>query len=100
MRILASEKNLEAAGIGEDWERPIHKSVKAAGVGDDLHAGGNREMVSVAENNLRAHLDEFARVEGFHAGLCADRHEDGRFDCTVRSVQAAKPGPAGGILLN
>src|SRR5207237_332559 len=62
-------KNLEAAGIGEDRERPVHEAMQAASVVDDFHAGTDREMVRVAENDLRAHLNEFAGVERFDAGL-------------------------------
>jgi hypothetical protein len=47
-------------------------------------------MICIAENDLRAHLVKFARVERLDAGLRADGHEHGRFDDAARSGHPAK----------
>ena len=80
-------ENLEAAAVGEDRPFPIHEFVQAAGGADDVESGPEVEMVSVAEDDLRAHLQQFARVEGLDAGLRADGHEHRRFDDAVRGGQ-------------
>ena len=49
--------------------------------------GAEVEMISVAEDDLRAHLVEFARVERLDAGLRADGHEHRRLDDAVRGGQ-------------
>src|SRR2546421_3963993 len=40
--------------------------------------------IGVAENDLRAGLEQFTRVERLDAGLRADGHEDGRIHDAVR----------------
>ena len=55
-------------------------------------------MVSVAEEDLGAHLQQLAVVEGLDARLGAHRHEDRRFDDAMRRVQAAQSGTRRRIL--
>ncbi len=90
-------EDLEAATVGEDRRRPIHKAMKAAGSLDDFQAGTDVEMVGVAEDDLGAHLAQFAGVEGFDAGLGADRHEDGGVDDAAGRRQPAEAGAGGGV---
>jgi hypothetical protein len=46
--------HLEAAGIGEDRQRPVHEGVQAAEGRDALGAGPQHQMIGVAEHNLGA----------------------------------------------
>ena len=68
--------------------------MQPAGGADDVEAGPDVEVISVAEDDLRAHLQQFARVERLDAGLGADRHEHGRIHDAVRGGQfsEARPG--------
>ena len=83
-------ENLKAAAVGENRLFPIHEFVQAAGGADDFESGTQIQMVSVAENDLRAHLVQFARVERLDAGLRADGHEHRRFDDAARRGQSAE----------
>src|SRR5688572_12341470 len=83
-------KDLKAAAVRKDWPRPIDEFVQAASLLDDFQSRANVEMIGVAENNLRAHLDQFARVERFDAALRTHGHEHGRFDHTVFRSQPTK----------
>ena len=49
-------------------------------------------MVSVAQNDLRAHLAQFPRVERLDTGLRADRHEHRRIDHAPRGRQPPQCG--------
>src|ERR1035437_1012100 len=84
-------ENLKTAAVSENRQIPIHEFVQSARGADDVESGTQVEMISVAENDLRAHLVEFTRVERLDAGLRADGHEHGRLDDAVRSGQPAKP---------
>src|SRR5208337_1789107 len=52
-------ENLEAAAVSEDGQFPVHEPVQAAGGAEDVQAGPDVEMIGVAKDDLRAHLDEF-----------------------------------------
>ncbi len=80
-------ENLEAAAVGENRLFPIHELVQAAGGADDFESGPDIEVVGVAEDDLRAHLQQFARVERLDAGLRADGHEHRRVHDAVRGGQ-------------
>ena len=56
---------------------------------DDFHAGADVEMVGVAQQNLCSHFAQFARVQRLDARLSPHRHEDGRFDYSMRGVDQA-----------
>src|ERR1700690_2963240 len=68
--------------------------MQPAGGADDVEAGPDVEVIGVAEDDLRAHLEQFARVERLHAGLGADRHEHRRIHDAMRRGQfsQARPG--------
>ena len=87
-------ENLEAAAVGQNRAGPIHKLMQAAGGAENIQAGTNGEMVGVAQQNLRAHLAQFARVQRLDAGLGADRHEDRRLDHAAAGGQPAQARPA------
>ena len=54
---------------------------------DDVQPRPEIEMIGVPQDDLGAHLIQFARVQRFHAGLCAHRHEYRRIHHTVRGGQ-------------
>src|SRR5581483_10452261 len=83
-------ENLKAAAVGENWQIPIHEFVQPAGGTNNFQTGSQVEMIRVAENDLRAHLEQFARVERLDAGLCADGHEYRCFHDAVRGGQFAE----------
>ena len=83
-------ENLEAAAVGQNRPVPIHELVQPAGGADDVEAGPDVQVIGVAENDLRAHLAEFARVERLDAALRADGHEHRRLDDAVRGGQSAQ----------
>jgi hypothetical protein len=58
--------------------------------GNDFEAGAQVEMVGIAQNDLRAHLVQFARVESLDAGLRADGHKHRRLDDAARGGQSAE----------
>ena len=74
--ILGNTYHLKAAAVGENRLFPIHELVQSTSGADDVESGADVEMVGVAEDDLRAHLVEFARVNRLHAALRADGHED------------------------
>ena len=80
-------ENLVTAAVGENRQFPVHEPVQPAGGADDVESGPDAEMVGVAEDDLRAHLAEFARVERLDAGLGTDGHEHRRFDDAMRCGQ-------------
>ena len=46
-------------------------------------------MISVAQNHLRLQRIKLCRADGFDRGAGADRHENRRFDDTMRGRQSA-----------
>src|SRR5262245_54728188 len=94
---LRQAEHLEAAAIGEDGPGPVDESMQPAGLGDNVQAGPDIEMISVAEDDLRAHLLQFAWIEGLDAALGSHRHEDGRVDHPARRGQPAQSRARGGI---
>ena len=60
-------------------------------------AGSQLEVIGVAENDLRAELLEFERVQGFDRSLGADWHEDRCFDDAVRQAQDSASRGAGWV---
>src|SRR5262249_7436766 len=83
-------ENLEPTAIRQNRQRPVHKPMQAASLADDLHPRSDIQVIRVAENDLRPHLAQLARVERFDARLRADRHEHRCFDDTARRINAPK----------
>jgi hypothetical protein len=54
---------------------------------DNVEAGPDAEMVCVAKDDLRAHFEQFARVESLDAALRTYGHVDRRFDNSVSRGQ-------------
>ncbi len=90
-------ENLEAAAVSQERAGPVHELMQTAGGAKDIQAGADGEMVGVAQENLGAHLAQLARVQRLHAGLRANRHEDGGLDCPTGGREPAQARPGQGI---
>ena len=62
---------------------PVDELVQAARRANDFQTGPDREMVGIAENDLRLHLAQFSWVERLDAPLRADGHEDRSINDTM-----------------
>src|SRR5258706_1324434 len=49
-------EDLESAAVGQNRTGPTDKSMEAAGSADDVQTWPDMKVISVAQNNLRAHL--------------------------------------------
>ncbi len=97
---FAEAEYLEAAGIGEDGSRPVHKLVQAAKLANGLVAGPQIKMIGVAEENANAEIvEQVALREAFDRGLGADGHKDGRRDGAVRRMENTDARARGGALV-
>ena len=67
---------------------------------DDVEAGADIEVIGVAEDDLRAHLAQLARVNRLDAALRADGHVHRRVHDAVRRGDPAQPGLRGRIRLD
>jgi hypothetical protein len=67
--------------------------------GDDLESRPDVEVIGVAQDDLSAHLFQFARVERLDAGLGAHRHEHGRVNHSVCRRQPAQAGLSRRVIL-
>src|SRR3989442_766535 len=85
-------EDLEAAAVGQDRSGPIDELMQSASGADDLEAGPDVEVISIAEDDLRAHLAQLARIDRLDAALGPDRHENGSVDDSVRRGQPAQAG--------
>ena len=93
----AETEDLVAAGVGEDGARPGHEAMESAKPLDEIGSGAEVEVIGVGEDDLRVEVGfEVALGEAFDGGLCADRHEGGRFDDAVGSVKQARAGAGDG----
>jgi hypothetical protein len=87
---LGKAEHLKSAAVREDGFLPVDEIVQSARRADDVHAGADVEMIRVAENDLRAHLVKFARVERLDAALRAHGHEDRRVHHAMLGGQSAQ----------
>ena len=63
-------------------------------LGDALGARTQRQVIGVAEQDLRPEGEHVPRGQGLHAALGPDRHEDRRLDRTVGGGEHGGPGRA------
>ncbi len=85
---IAERKHLKAAGVREDGFIPAHETVQAAVCADRLQPWTQPQVEGVAEDDLRVHFLELARLNRLHCAVSAHRHEDRRFDHAVIQRQA------------
>ena len=64
---------------------------------DDLKPRPDVKVVGIAEDDLRAHLEQFTGIQRLDAALRAHRHERGRIDNATSGGQTAQAGPRMGI---
>src|SRR5581483_9589644 len=60
---LREAEHLESATIGKYRVLPVDESVQPPRRADDIKPGADTEVIRIAQDDLRAHLDEFARVK-------------------------------------
>ena len=84
-------EHLIPAAVGEDRPRPAHEAMEAAASGNQIVPGPKREVVGVAEQDLRAERFEIAMRDALHRALRGNRHERRRVDDTVGRGDPAAP---------
>ena len=89
--------HLEAAGIRQDRQRPVHEFVQAAKRRDPLGAGPQHQMIGIAEHDLGAGRTHVIRHQALHRALRADRHEGGRLHAPMRGDEFAAARGAVGL---
>jgi hypothetical protein len=88
---FSQAEDLKPAAVREDGQIPIDEFVQPARCADDVHARADVEMIRVAEDDLRAHLAQLARVNRLHAALRAHGHEHRRVHHSVGRGQSSEP---------
>jgi hypothetical protein len=58
---------------------------------DDIHPRPQVEVIRIAQNDLRPHLQQFTRIDGLHARLRPHRHKNRRLNDTMRRGQSSQP---------
>ena len=89
---LGQAEHLESAGVGEDGPVPAHELVEPAEFGDQLVAGPQGQVVSVAEKDVSPDGPDLFGSEALDRSLRADRHEDRGLDGPVGRVESAAAG--------
>ena len=87
--------DLKTAGIGQNRLRPVHKLVQAAHFFHQIGARTEHQMISVAEQYLRAGCRHRLRHHRLDRGAGADRHEGGGVDNSVFGMKTSAAGFAG-----
>ena len=83
---LSEAKNLKTATIGKNRILPIHKAMNPAGFMNQILTGPQKQMISIAQNDLSSHVIQFFRSQRLNRSLCTDRHEHGGLISPVRST--------------
>jgi hypothetical protein len=87
---LRQTEHLEPPAVREDRSGPVDEFVQPARLRNDVHAWANVEMVSVPEDDLRAHLDQLAWINRFAATLRAHRHINRRINNAMSRGQSSQ----------
>ena len=91
-------EDLKAAAVGQDRRVPADEAMQAATPCDQLVAGTEKEVVGVAEDDLRAGVVKVAMKRRLYGPLCPDRHERGRLHDAVRRMEfSASRGAVGAV---
>ena len=91
--LAAQGIDLVAAAVRENGAFPAHEFMQSARLAEDLGAGAEVEVVSVAQDDLGFDvLCQFMLVDGAHGAMGSHGHEDGCFDLAVGGFQKARPG--------
>src|SRR5450755_814932 len=93
---IVEAENLEAAGVGEDGAIPRHEAMQTAHLANGLDSGTQIKMVGIGQENLDAEFFQYILRNTFDGCQRSNRHEDRRFDLSVRSDEFASAGRAAG----
>ena len=84
--------DLETAGISQNRLIPIHKPMQAAHFFDQISTGAEHQVISIAQQNLRARCRHGFRKHCLDRTTGTDRHKSRRINRTVFGMQFAKTG--------
>ena len=86
---LAKAEDLKPATVGEDRAVPRNEFMQTAELEDRRVTRPQEKVICVAENDARIKRFEHFLCEGLDSALCANRHEDRRFNLAVRSLDSS-----------
>ena len=88
---LAEAEYLKSAAVGQNPPIPVHELVKPTRLADKLHAGAQKQMIRIRQNNARTERFELVRRYRLDRRLRTHRHENRRRETPVRCMQYARP---------
>ena len=88
---LGQAPDLKTAGIREDGPPPMHEAMQPLMRCDDLQAGPEIQVKSVAEHDFGAYALEILGGHGLDRAVCADGHERRRLDGAAGELEPAAP---------
>src|SRR5436190_11464756 len=88
---LGQRKNLVTSAVGKNWSIPIHEFVESAEIPDHIQSRPDKQMVRVAENDLRLDLSQLSRRHCLHRALGSHWQERRRLDRAVCGGEATAP---------
>jgi len=92
LAVGGERKHLKAAAVGQYRPLPAVEAVQPARLFDNVKAGTQVEVVSIAEDNLGVDVvPQFADMHRLNRPLGAYGHENGRFDAAVRRSDNTRP---------
>ena len=91
---IRQAENLKPAGVGEDGSDPRHESMQPAHLPDGFDSRPQIKMIGIAEQNLDAQFFQHILRNALHRSQRSNRHENRRFNLSVRRDQFAGAGRA------
>src|ERR1700736_3091089 len=86
---FGEREDLEPSAVSQNGRTPIHEAMQPAQCADHFKSRAQKEMVSIAEYDLRANFVEFGRCGCLDRRLSAYRHKNRRLDCAMSGLQLA-----------
>ena len=87
---IAKTEHLKAAAVREDCAVPVHEPMQPARLAHELHAGAEKEMIGIAEDDTRTEIAQLIGRYALDRRLRAHGHEDGRRKAAVLRVNHAR----------
>src|SRR4030095_9780066 len=87
-------EDLEPAGVGEDWPRPVHEAMQPTVRSNHLRSGTQHQVEGVAKDDLRSEALQLLGCHGLYGAIGADGHECRGIDGAAREAQSSAPRPA------
>src|SRR5690242_4845017 len=84
-------EDLKPATIRQNGQVPIDETMQPTRPANDFHSRTNVKVISIPENDLRAHFAQFTRINRFDTPLRAHGHKHRRVYNPVRHCKTAKP---------